>query len=863
MKGFLLLICFSLIFHKGFTQQYIGYLQSNYAGVNAGTMNPAFIADNRYLVDVNIGSFGLTAFNNYAFFNPWTMPGGYLNTFAANTDPAKAYRNDPSNFKIISYDSTKYYRNTLGSGNVFEYENPKNKKSDLFYNHEIAIFNFMVCLEDEIAFSFGIKQRTFVNIDQVSYQLLALSRTDLEFPEMWNLYWTNQNLKLSTNTWNEYTLGIASVVYDKNEHFIKSGINIKFLQGIAAAYFKADGLEYELINADSASTIIGEIHYGYTENLDNSSFTSGVSPSDFGINLKKPLKGGGGIGIGVDLGVVYEWRPKWQSFIYEMNGDKNLRRPDLNKYRIRAALSVNDIGGIRYKKGDKALDFKFKNIQFFDFDKLKANSLNEFNQNVSALVAGNEANYTTEKSTFFMNLPTHVVGNIDYFVGKNFFVNASGLFAFAMKNNENNSRLYHSLTLSPRFDHKYFSFSIPMSLTQVYGPRIGASTRLGPYIVLGTSNLKPFFAPKKDLKLNGADVYFALKVPIGRNVPKDTDKDLVSDKEDLCIDTPGVWKFKGCPDSDNDGVQDSEDECPDIPGLIVFNGCPDRDDDGIVDSQDDCPDTPGIAEFNGCPDTDGDKITDAKDDCPTIAGLVEFNGCPDTDGDGLKDEDDLCPNDAGPKENNGCPDTDQDGLFDYLDNCPNEAGPKENKGCPWPDTDQDGILDKDDKCPLNVGPAANDGCPYIDTDGDGILDKDDACVNVPGVASNFGCPEIQEEEKEILQTAFENLQFETGKAVIKDVSFESLDKLAALLVKKPEWKLKITGHTDSQGNAQNNMVLSKKRAEAVSAYLISKGIDAENRIIVAYFGEEKPIADNDTEAGRQKNRRVEMDVIFE
>jgi outer membrane protein OmpA-like peptidoglycan-associated protein len=173
------------------------------------------------------------------------------------------------------------------------------------------------------------------------------------------------------------------------------------------------------------------------------------------------------------------------------------------------------------------------------------------------------------------------------------------------------------------------------------------------------------------------------------------------------------------------------------------------------------------------------------------------------------------------------------------------------------------MLDKDDKCPLNKGPKENDGCPYIDTDGDGILDKDDACVNIPGVITNFGCPEIEEEEKEILQTAFENLEFETAKAVIKETSFESLDKLAELLVKKPDWKLKITGHTDSQGGEQNNLILSKKRSEAVAAYLISKGIDIESRLIIAYFGEEKPIADNSTPEGRQANRRVEMDIIFE
>jgi outer membrane protein OmpA-like peptidoglycan-associated protein len=169
------------------------------------------------------------------------------------------------------------------------------------------------------------------------------------------------------------------------------------------------------------------------------------------------------------------------------------------------------------------------------------------------------------------------------------------------------------------------------------------------------------------------------------------------------------------------------------------------------------------------------------------------------------------------------------------------------------------LLDKDDKCPYNAGPAKNEGCPYVDTDGDGVLDKDDECVNVPGLVENNGCPEIKEEEQEIINTAFENLEFESGKNVIKDVSYASLEELAELMIRKGEWKIKIAGHTDSQGKAQSNLILSKKRAEAVRDFLVQRGVNTDN-IIVQYFGEEKPIADNNTAEGRQKNRRVEMAV---
>jgi outer membrane protein OmpA-like peptidoglycan-associated protein len=81
-------------------------------------------------------------------------------------------------------------------------------------------------------------------------------------------------------------------------------------------------------------------------------------------------------------------------------------------------------------------------------------------------------------------------------------------------------------------------------------------------------------------------------------------------------------------------------------------------------------------------------------------------------------------------------------------------------------------------------------------------------------------------------------------------------------VKKKEWKLQISGHTDNVGDAQKNLVLSKQRAEAVKAYLVSKGVEA-SRLNTLFFGETQPIATNDTPEGRQKNRRVEMTVVFQ
>ncbi len=286
-------------------------------------------------------------------------------------------------------------------------------------------------------------------------------------------------------------------------------------------------------------------------------------------------------------------------------------------------------------------------------------------------------------------------------------------------------------------------------------------------------------------------------------------------------------------DADHDGVPDKTDKCPTVPGLESLMGCPDKDGDGIADADDACPDVKGSMQLKGCPDTDGDGIADGDDACPTEAGTVATKGCPDKDGDGIADKDDACPDAKGLVEYKGCPDTDGDGISDNEDACPNDKGTSATKGCP-------------------------------DRDGDGIADKDDKCPDVKGIAANNGCPAMEEEKKkEVLQKisfAAKAIQFETGKDVIKPVSFSKLDTVVSIMKTYPYTKWAVEGHTDNVGKTDKNLDLSKRRAAAVRNYFISKGVDA-SRLSSEGYGDTKPAADNKTAAGRATNRRVEIKLV--
>ena len=231
----------------------------------------------------------------------------------------------------------------------------------------------------------------------------------------------------------------------------------------------------------------------------------------------------------------------------------------------------------------------------------------------------------------------------------------------------------------------------------------------------------------------------------------------------------------------------------------------------------------------------------------------------DTDGDGVPDETDACPNVKGVAALKGCPDSDADGITDKDDKCPNEKGLIKYNGCPIPDTDKDGINDEEDKCKDVAGLARYQGCPIPDTDNDGVNDEEDKCKDVAGVASNMGCPEIAPATIEKINKAAASIFFATGSAKLLAKSNVALNNVAAILKANPDYKVDINGYTDNQGNADKNRALSEARANAVSDYLIKQGIDA-SRLSAAGFGDENPVADNKTAAGKAKNRRVEMKV---
>jgi len=264
-----------------------------------------------------------------------------------------------------------------------------------------------------------------------------------------------------------------------------------------------------------------------------------------------------------------------------------------------------------------------------------------------------------------------------------------------------------------------------------------------------------------------------------------------------------------------------------------------------------------------------------------IGATIWFGGARDQDNDGIPDKYDGCPRAAedldGFEDEDGCPDydNDKDGVPDDVDRCPEEPedrdGFEDEDGCPDPDNDGDGINDSDDGAPDQAedidGFQDADGVPDPDNDMDGVPDTLDRCDGTPaGVAvDENGCPlpepEVAPEIKAIeAGLVLDGVNFRSGSAQILPSSLEVLQRVTDSLKANPDVRVEVRGHTDATGSSEVNRQLSHRRAMAVRDFLIQLGV-MPSRITAVGFGEDYPVASNETREGRLANRRVELHRI--
>ena len=542
---------------------------------------------------------------------------------------------------------------------------------------------------------------------------------------------------------------------------------------------------------------------------------------------------------------MYEWRPDKEKFKYDYDC-QSWYRNDVNKYKLAVGFSVIDIGRVLFQRpGD--VNSYYANIQGWDLSTSGINGVASFDSVLNSKPANFKA---TQSGAFKIWLPTRFNIFVDYEIWKGFGVNLGGTISPVIAKEANQVHYPNSISLTPRYDMKWFGFYIPLNYNQYGNFGAGVGLRAGP-IFVSSSNIITAFAYKYTYAVN---IQAGLKITIPYMKQRNHHKNLKlgADVTDSICPSYTADLYKYFPNTRADLVYSSP--TPDKVGAGTYT----------IDR----PNKKG-----GCPESATATITYRQG--VNAGGSKTVGLCPG----GTYDLTKLYPNDGYTSYtwNTPTPTAVQPGTYTLT-----VAGPS---GCTDTATASITALTKP-KLGGNKGDSIFPGAKYdltvlypnigyktytwagvakdatvpvgvyqlIVTNADGCSDTATATI------TQKTPPVLTKKEIETIKYAFDNLEFETGKDVIKQKSYVSLNGLAKLLRDKG-YGLKIEGHTDNVGKADMNMELSLKRANAVKAYLIDKGVDG-TKLETAGYGLTRPIADNNTAAGRQKNRRVEMSVIY-
>ena len=447
-------------------QSFNGLNQSNYSGILGADINPAALADNLLKFDLVLFQVNLSVFNNYKYYN------GQVGFSDSNL-----------------YDDGFNYTNRAKDGKPVGY----------YQLTQLDYLSFFASIDENQSIGVTFRTRMASGVNQASPELVRLAEADFLVPDLWNMPLQETWLNQSVFVWNEYGFNYARTVYADKQHFVKAGAKIKLLQSVGSNYMQMPNSDYEFINDDIAINTTGEVSYAFNNDMQNviDLFTGNGS-------ITQLFGKGENWGVGFDVGGFYEWRPDYEKYQTTGEGGKSIWKRDVPKYKIRAGLAFNDIGGVR-----------FSNVTVKTFDMTKDSLDIRIFDDVDDLASFDsimEANFDklAQADNYYMWLPTNMNFTVDYAITEEVFVDFIaniGLHGIERANKVFNPNQFQ---ITPRWERSWITVAVPIGYNKFAGFRYGLGLRLGP-LTLGTGDLIGLLSRSN---VRGAEVYAGLRIPI-------------------------------------------------------------------------------------------------------------------------------------------------------------------------------------------------------------------------------------------------------------------------------------------------------------------------------------------------------------
>lgn len=356
----------------------------------------------------------------------------------------------------------------------------KNIKSNNRGNFNFDILGPSVMLNINPVHSVALftRVRSITNVVDVNGQLVDEVNKDIDASNSFAISGGSPNAV--TNSWAEIGASYGTILLDDDEHFIKGGLTVKYLMAGTNGYINGNNLSVAF-NRNDVNPALSEYY---------STGTLKTAASYDYQNGNNPKFDGASAGVGLDLGFTYEYRTNCHTCIG-------------NRYKFKAAASVTDIGKLNYKNmventyditgrvTQDDIDSADNIFDFFDANYIKTSS-----------IKGVQA-----------NLPTALHTNFDWNIDNKFYLNLSGDFGLINAKKINGTAIANSVSFTPRYETRQFSFYIPVTWMEYSGTQVGTGFRAGPLFIGSGSLISNLFSNNS----KACNLYVGLKLPIYQN----------------------------------------------------------------------------------------------------------------------------------------------------------------------------------------------------------------------------------------------------------------------------------------------------------------------------------------------------------
>ncbi|MBC8109747.1 MAG: hypothetical protein H7Y04_01665 [Verrucomicrobia bacterium] len=461
-------LCF-LSIQTLFAQYQLGLTTSGFGGTHLVYANPAFLANPRHHVYVNLASAQFGATNNYVRYEGGLKFG---------------------NISDISFDKDKLTYDNSG------------KTKFLSTGFDIRLPSVLVAMSPKHSIALTSRARLLVQGRNFNQEFAQIIVEGIDLDKFQNKPFENYSFNAGAYGFSELALSYARVIKDDEKSSLKAGITFKKLNGYAAAYVNAQDFSFQLNTEPDPNLPIEE---QTVANIKNISLQYGyVDPSVIGnLTPAQVIFGNGlpGSGIGFDFGASYEKKAE------------NSRYPMDYQYRIGFALM--DIGGVRFKSSSAIQAYNItrtnKKLVLDDFDDIDTDDDDDYAEQVQSVI-NNALDITPneKKDNLKFGLPTTMNVNFDYRIYKKVYVNA--FWIQGLRSQKSTAAYPLSVfSVTPRVQMKWLEVALPVSLVNNYkNLAVGAMARLG-FLYVGTDNLAGALGGGS---IYGTDFYFGLNIPV-------------------------------------------------------------------------------------------------------------------------------------------------------------------------------------------------------------------------------------------------------------------------------------------------------------------------------------------------------------